>query len=81
MVVWWCGGGRGGRWVGVGVEVWWDVVRVYGNFDIMTGPFLTHFVASHRPPHAVRCALPSAATAHRMLIGACNPISCPNPRL
>ena len=52
-----------------------------GNFDMILGPFITHFLACANPTrrthgaHTVRVwgALRSAH-AHQMLIGACNPM-------
>ena len=42
---------------------------ILGHF----GPFLTRFQAPHHPARAVCCGL-LGAYAHRVLIGACNPM-------
>ena len=62
------GGGSGG--VGVVVEVVGG--GMCGNFDIVLGPFLTHFSA---PCHSTRLAICSTwCHTHQLLIGACNPM-------
>ena len=61
-----------------------STVQFPANFDIISGPFLTHF---SRVPHAVLGSKSSDAPrgcalfgpfAQRMLIGACNLTACPN---
>ena len=47
-----------------------------GNFDIVLGPFLTHFLALCHPTNAVLHAL-RRVHAYRMLIGARCPIAFP----
>ena len=51
------------------------------NFDIISGPFLTHFSRMSRDLCRPACAAwhdPLGARAYRMLIGACNPNGMPD---